>query len=88
LIGPMRTPKGLYPRVVRGGSWDDDPDRLRSAARIYSRKDWKVQDPQLPKSIWYHTDAQFLGMRLVRPLKIPSVEKMHEHWSAGRGNGE
>ena len=30
---PVNWPTKLYPRVVRGGSWDDDPDRLRSAAR-------------------------------------------------------
>ena len=35
-----------------------------------------MQDPQLPKSIWYHTDAQFLGFRIVRPLKTPSAEEM------------
>jgi len=79
---PLRWPKQLYPRVVRGGSWDDDPDRLRSAARVYSRKDWKVQDPQLPKSIWYHTDANFVGFRIVRPLKQPSLEEMARYWDA------
>ena len=35
---PVAWPKSLYPRVVRGGSWDDDPDRLRSAARTPSKK--------------------------------------------------
>ena len=30
---PLAWPTELYPRCVRGGSWDDDPDRLRSAAR-------------------------------------------------------
>ena len=88
LEDPLSWPTTEFPRVVRGGSWDDDPDRLRSAARRKSRKGWKVQDPQLPKSIWYHTDAQFLGLRLVRPLKTPSAEEMFEYWSAGRGNGE
>jgi hypothetical protein len=34
-------------------------------------KSWKMQDPQLPKSIWYMTDAQFLGFRVIRPLKVP-----------------
>lgn len=85
---PINKPVDLYPRPARGGSWDHNPEFLRSAARLPSHPDWKIQDPQLPKSIWYHTDAQFLGMRLVRPLKIPSVEEMHEHWAAGRGNGE
>ncbi len=66
---PLVCPTALYPRVVRGGSWDDDPDRLRSAARGQSTPDWKQQDPQIPKSIWYHTDAQFLGFRVVRPME-------------------
>ena len=26
-----------------------------------SSRAWKMQDPQLPKSIWYLTDAQFVG---------------------------
>ncbi|MEO1997881.1 MAG: SUMF1/EgtB/PvdO family nonheme iron enzyme, partial [Planctomycetaceae bacterium] len=67
----LSVPKSLYPRVVRGGSWDDDPDRLRSAARTFSEKEWKIQDPQLPQSVWYHTDAQHVGFRVVRPLRIP-----------------
>ena len=40
-------------------------------------------DPQLPKSIWYHTDTQWLGFRIVRPLKIPSVEDMDLIWETG-----
>jgi formylglycine-generating enzyme required for sulfatase activity len=58
-----------YPYVARGGSWDDDPDRLRSAVRIPSSPEWSVQDPQRPQSIWWHTDATFVGFRIVRPLE-------------------
>jgi formylglycine-generating enzyme required for sulfatase activity len=72
-----------YPQVVRGGSWEDTADKLRSAARRGSDKAWKAQDPQLPQSVWYHTDAQFLGFRLVRPLKVPSAEEMHRYWNNG-----
>ncbi len=79
-------PVTLYPRSVRGGTWDDDPKDLRSASRRGSKDTWKVMDPQLPKSIWYHTSAQFLGMRLVRPLRIPSVEEMHDAWNLGIKN--
>lgn len=79
---PINWPEDLFPRSVRGGSWDDDPDALRSAARRGSKAGWKVQDPQLPKSIWYHTDAQFLGFRVVRPLKQPSLEEMARYWEA------
>jgi formylglycine-generating enzyme required for sulfatase activity len=75
-------PTALYPRVVRGGSWDSDPEDLRSAARLRSKKGWKVQDPQLPKSIWYHTDASFVGFRVVRPLTPPGPEERDRYWEA------
>jgi formylglycine-generating enzyme required for sulfatase activity len=72
-----------YPHSVRGGSWDDDPPALRSAARRGSDRSWKQTDPQLPKSIWYLTDAQFVGFRIVRPLKIPPPEEMVKYWTSG-----
>ena len=73
-FGPLNVPTKLYPRVVRGGSWDDEAVVLRSAARVGSSKDWKEQDPQLPQSIWYHTDALGVGFRLIRPFKAPSLK--------------
>ena len=75
----------LYPRVARGGSWYDEPDLLRSAARTASSSDWKQQDPQLPKSIWYHTDATWVGFRIVRPLEIPPASVMHWQWNSATG---
>jgi len=75
LVNPLVVPKAEHPRCVRGGSWDDDPEALRSAARRGSEKDWKMQDPQIPQSIWYHTDATFVGFRVVRPLVRPSAEQ-------------
>jgi len=75
LCNPIAWPTSEYPRVVRGGSWDDELGKLRSAARTGSNKDWKMQDPQIPQSIWYLTDASFVGFRVVRPLKVPSAEE-------------
>jgi len=72
--GPLVVPTKPYSRAVRGGSWDDDPHALRSAARRGSNKDWKMQDPQIPQSIWYHTDADFVGFRVIRPLEVPDAE--------------
>src|SRR5438445_13849968 len=82
-VDPWAKAMKPYPHAVRGGSWDDPPDKLRSAARRASDASWKMQDPQLPKSIWYHTDAQFLGFRLVRPLKVPSPEELAKYWNSG-----
>ncbi len=57
-----------YPHVVRGGSWDDPPDRLRCAARRASTKQWNKRDPQNPQSIWWLTEAITVGFRVVRTL--------------------
>ena len=72
-----------YPQSVRGGSWNDGAEALRCGARLGSDATWKMQDPQLPKSIWYHTDAQWLGFRLVRPVKIPAADAMFKFWNNG-----
>ncbi|MEM9016105.1 MAG: SUMF1/EgtB/PvdO family nonheme iron enzyme [Verrucomicrobiota bacterium] len=84
---PLEIPTTLYPRIARGGSWYDPPEELRSARRIFSDENWKVQDPQLPKSIWYHTDAHWLGFRLVRPLEVPEAAEMEALWNLGRNDG-
>ena len=72
-----------YPHAVRGGSWRDEETDVRCAARVPSAAAWKRQDPQLPKSIWYMTDAQWLGFRLVRPATLPGVEEMYRAWHNG-----
>ena len=76
---PLAVPTTTYPCVVRGGSWDDDPPELRSAARRGSTEDWSKQDPQIPKSPGTHTDAWFVGFRVVRPLRIPTVDECRRY---------
>ena len=65
-------PSTLYNRVTKGGSWVDDPADLRCAARKPSISQWKVLDPQIPKSKWWLTSAQFVGFRIIRPVQEPS----------------
>jgi len=77
---PLSIPTEVYPRVVRGGSWDLDAGALRSAARLGSSEEWSQQDPQVPQSIWYHTDALGVGFRIVRPLVEPSAEEKTAKW--------
>lgn len=78
---PYLEPTNTYPRVVRGGSWMDRPTRLRSATRRGSSKRWKQRDPQIPKSLWWHTDAPFVGFRIVRPLVTPETEVQNKYWN-------
>ena len=49
--------------------------RVACTVRVPSDASWKKQDPQLPKSIWYMTDAQWLGFRLVRPATLPTSKR-------------
>ena len=82
-VAPWNKATKPYPHAVRGGSWDDEAAACRSAARRGSERAWKAQDPQLPKSIWYFSDAQWVGFRLVRPLKVPTAEQMQKYWTSG-----
>lgn len=69
-LSPVLLPtERRYPHVVRGGSWDDKAPLLRSAARRASNSEWSLRDPQNPQSIWWHTEATFVGLRVVRPLE-------------------
>ena len=81
IANPYEKPNKLYPRVVRGGSWMSSSYRLRSASRQASSKKWKKQDPQIPRSLWWHTDAQFVGFRVIRPKITPSLKEQDEYWN-------
>jgi formylglycine-generating enzyme required for sulfatase activity len=80
---PWVKPTKPYPIAVRGGSWNDPPSAVTCTVRVGSDASWKEQDPQLPKSIWYETDAQWLGFRLIRPAQVPSAEDMYQYWNNG-----
>lgn len=68
-LNPIRKPTDVkYSYVVRGGSWADDAAHCRSASRRGSDKSWLKRDPQRPQSIWWMTDADFVGFRVVRPV--------------------
>ena len=77
---PLAVPTVLNPRVVRGGAWNQFPEDCRSAARQGSTEEWRKQDPQVPKSIWYLTDALHVGFRIVRPLVEPSEDEKQKRW--------
>ena len=72
--------ESLYPRVFRGGSWRDPKEVLRSSERNHSSPKLKQRDPQLPKSLWWHTDAPHIGFRVVRSNKILNLDEMNLYW--------
>ncbi|MBN1819286.1 MAG: SUMF1/EgtB/PvdO family nonheme iron enzyme [Prolixibacteraceae bacterium] len=52
--------------VIRGGSFKSNLDDVRCAARDYTKTDaWLKTDPQMPKSIWWLSDCNFIGFRVV-----------------------
>jgi formylglycine-generating enzyme required for sulfatase activity len=69
-LSPVLLPtEKRFPHVARGGSWGDEVKDCRSAARLASELDWMRQDPQRPRSIWWLTDADFVGFRVVRAVE-------------------
>jgi formylglycine-generating enzyme required for sulfatase activity len=83
VMDPWNKATKPYPHAVKGGSWDDEANMCRSGTRRGSDRTWKMTDPQLPKSIWYLSDAQWVGFRIIRPLKVPPAEQMQKYWTSG-----
>ncbi|MDX2443654.1 MAG: SUMF1/EgtB/PvdO family nonheme iron enzyme [Bacteroidales bacterium] len=65
----LSNPKGPLSgeeHVVRGGSFKSNAKLIRSAARSNTEsKEWLLTDPQIPKSIWWYSDCNFVGFRVV-----------------------
>jgi len=75
----------LFPRVVKGGNWDLDPEDCRSASRLPSHDDnWRSEDPNFPLSPWWFTSGESLGvgMRIIRPLNPAPTADREKYWKA------
>jgi formylglycine-generating enzyme required for sulfatase activity len=78
--------KARYPKALRGGSFMDDANQLRSANRFKSDPLWNRRDPQIPKSKWWLTDAASVGFRIIRPVQQPTTEQANEFFKQYLGN--
>jgi len=79
----IQWPTKAESRVVRGGGWQDGPERCRSGSRMSSSdEDWKGEDPNVPLSPWWYTTdpARSVGMRLVRSATPIPKELMTKFW--------
>lgn len=78
-------PTSEWPCVVRGGTWEDDADRLRSAARMASKDEetWKDGDPNIPMSAWWYTvdPTRGIGFRVFRSYQPLPKEKISQFWN-------
>jgi formylglycine-generating enzyme required for sulfatase activity len=54
------------PTAVWGGSYQSAAGDVHCSARQEKTRAWQESDPQLPKSKWWLSDAQFVGFRVVR----------------------
>jgi formylglycine-generating enzyme required for sulfatase activity len=85
-VNPFRKPTTVkFSHVVRGGSWADEPPKCRSATRRGSDKTWLKRDPQKPQSIWWMTDCDWVGFRVVRPVEeLPELKNFLPpvHWAS------
>ncbi len=62
--------------VIRGGSFKSDIGEVRSAARDFTKSvEWMKTDPQMPKSIWWLSDCNYVGFRVVCEFNNTSSPK-------------
>jgi sulfatase modifying factor 1 len=67
--GVVKNPRGSregLEHVIRGGSFKNTAKDLRIARRDFTRtKEWLETDPQIPKSIWWYSDCNHVGFRVI-----------------------
>jgi sulfatase modifying factor 1 len=74
-------PTELFPRILKGGNFDLDPEDLRVAARLHSHDDdWRSEDPNFPQSPWWFTGGLGVGFRIMRPLDAPEAAADREKY--------
>jgi sulfatase modifying factor 1 len=57
-------PKDGKVHVARGGFYDSPAAELRCAARAYEEDWWRMNDPQIPKSLWWLPQIDSVGFRV------------------------
>lgn len=78
-------PDELYPRVLKGGSWQQEALDCTATSRLATDDDeWRINDPSSPQSPWWFAsdEGQQVGFRLLRPLGDPSREEKEKYWKA------
>jgi hypothetical protein len=76
-LEPM-TP-GQYAPVLRGGAWNTPEAELKFGTRQPILPLWYDRDPNRPRSLWWLTDARFVGFRVLRvgPAKDQEAQRAY-----------
>jgi formylglycine-generating enzyme required for sulfatase activity len=74
-LEPYQPP--VFGPVLRGGAWHSPAADLRAANRQTYIPGWFERDPNRPRSLWWLTDARFVGFRVVR-VSTPEERKEEE----------
>jgi sulfatase modifying factor 1 len=73
-----------YQKVLRGGGWQDDPSKLRSATRFVGKEELWDSDPFLPVSPHWLASygAQNIGFRIARSVEVLPESEISLYWNA------
>ncbi len=71
-------PKAGKVHVARGGDYSGSVEALRCAARSFEEEWWRSGDPQIPKSIWWLPEMDFIGFRMARSVETGSKKGSSE----------
>ena len=59
-------PESGEEHVIRGGHFKSDIGEVRCASRDFTKtEEWLKTDPQMPKSIWWLSDCNYISFRVV-----------------------
>jgi formylglycine-generating enzyme required for sulfatase activity len=58
--------------VARGGDYSCSVDKVRCATRSFEEEWWRSGDPQIPKSIWWLPEMDFIGFRVACSIEKDS----------------
>jgi formylglycine-generating enzyme len=88
-IDVVKWPTQSSPCVVRGGSWEMEPEELRSAVRFASDDEvWKEDDPNFPRSPWWFTSdpSRGVGFRVFRSYQPLDAALIAKFWETSAEN--
>jgi hypothetical protein len=77
-LEPFQPP--AFGPTLRGGAWHSPAAEVSASKRVTYVPGWFERDPNRPRSLWWLTDARFVGFRVVR-VSTPEERKAEEAYA-------